>query len=133
LSIWCPSPPSFKPNDRIISIAYHPPEIEPGTHAVVVCPRVGTLYAVELPDGEIHRWFAWFELQPLYPNPSQRGYLCPGDSARVLTDEGHAHHIRAGMIVKIVKVIMQTPFYDVLLHGHDYHRWLAEFEVTAPI
>lgn len=84
-----------------------------------------------MPSGEYHRWFASFELQPLTKVSNQK--LKPGDSAIVLTTEGHPLFIKQGMIVKIIKVIDKTYFYDVMLNNNSYHRWLAEFELAKPL
>lgn len=57
--------PQFKPGDRVVSLVSHPPEISSETEAIVIRPYIGTLYAVLLPNGELYRWFADFELQPV--------------------------------------------------------------------
>lgn len=120
--------PQFRPGDRVVSLVYHPPEIISGTKATIISPQFGKLYAVELPDGQLHGWVAEFELRPLNTRMKQ---LESGDSAVVLNDVGH-HHIERGMIVKIVKGI-NTYFYDIRLEDGSYHRWLAEFELAFPI
>lgn len=120
--------PQFHTGDRVVSLVYHPPEIKSGTEATIISPQFGTLYAVELPDGELHRWIADFELRPLNTRTKN---LEIGDSAMVLNDVGH-HHIEKGMVVKIVKGI-NTYFYDLRLDDGSYHRWLAEFELAYPI
>jgi hypothetical protein len=132
MALRCISYPEFTAGDRIVSLVIHSPKIQNGTKATVVAPHVGTLYAVQLPNGELHRWVAWFEVQPINPHPYFND--CPqiGDSVRILTDKGH-HEIKKGMVVKIAKVIAQTPFYDLRLDDGSYHRWLAEFEITQPI
>lgn len=118
--------PQVNSGDKVVSLAFHPPEIVSGTKATIVSPQVGVLYAVKLPDGELHRWLADFELQSI--NQKHNKYLKIGDLAKVLTNEGH-HHIKKGMIVKIIKAI-PTAFYDLRLEDGSYHRWLAEFEIT---
>lgn len=133
MAVWCIGYPQFKSGDRIVSLVFHPPEIKSGTEATIISPQVGMLYAVQLPDGELHRWFAWFELQAVNPRPYNYKYLQIGDYARVLTEQGHPSKIKKGMIVKVVKVIAQTPFYDLRLENGKYHRWLAEFEITHPV
>lgn len=133
MAVWCMGYPQFKSGDRIVSLAFHPPEIKSGTEATIISPQVGMLYAVQLPDGELHRWFAWFELQAVNPSSYNCPYLQMGDYARVVTDQGHPPMIKKGMVVKIVKVIGQTPFYDLRLEKGKYHRWLAEFEITHPV
>lgn len=127
--------PQFHPNQNAISIADHPPEIAPGTAATIVCPWIGTLYAVQTPDGEFHRWFAWFELAPVDPPPSSLEPYDPGSYAAVISNFGHGEppHIALGTVVRIVKCIPQTIFYDVRINGNHYHRWLAEFEIAAPL
>jgi hypothetical protein len=72
-------------------------------------------------------------LQAVNPRPYNYKYLQIGDYARVLTEQGHLSKIKKGMIVKVVKVIAQTPFYDLRLENGKYHRWLAEFEITHPV
>lgn len=125
----CLTSPQFHANDRVVSLVYHhPPEIEPGTKGTIVKPRMGSLYAVQLPDGELHRWFSRFELESL----NQKNYwdlLCPGDLAKVISNEGHPHHIIPGTVVSIVKVIDKVPYYDLIIDGKGYHRWLADFEM----
>lgn len=133
MPVWCIGYPQFKSGDRIVSLVFHPPEVKSGTEATIISPYVGMLYAVQLPDGELHRWFAWFELQSVNPRPYNDKCLQIRDYARVLTEQGHHSKIKKGMIVKVVKVIAQTPFYDLRLDNGKYHRWLAEFEITYPV
>ncbi len=114
----------FQKGDRVVSLVCHLPEIMPGTEAEIYSGRIGDLYAVQLPNGELHRWFAAFELQPC------RGSgLCPGSFARVLTADGHGPHIMPGMVVKIVKAFCDIDFYDAIVHG-EYHRWFVGFEIV---
>ncbi|HEX3032962.1 MAG TPA: hypothetical protein VHS59_12135 [Bacillota bacterium] len=121
--------PLFRPGTKVISLVEHPPEVHPGTEAIIVKPWFRGLCAVQLPDGEIHRWFANFELQPVN---SSAGYLAPGSLARVLNTVGHPPHIRPGMEVRIVRCFPQAVFYDLMING-KYHRWLAEWELAFPI
>lgn len=115
--------------EKMVScLTAHPPGIKPGTRASVVSSQNGVLYAAQLPDGEIYRWFAGSELQSSAPR--QGNSFQPGDYARVLSGEGHPAKIKKGMAVRIVKAINQTPYYDVKLQDGTYHRWLADFEVT---
>ena len=131
LAIWCTSPPEFRSNDRVVSLVYHhPPEIEPGTKGTIISPRVGNLYAVQLPNGDLHRWFAGSELQPITPQFNYCGLICEGSYARITSTEGHPPHIKAGMIVKIIKAIIQVSFYDLMIDEKGYHRWLAGFEIV---
>ena len=120
--------PQFSPNTRAIAIVIHPPEIQPGDPVEIVKPWFGYLCAVELPNGKIHRWVAWFELKP------ENSYLTPGSYATVLNSTGHGKppHIEVGTRVRIVKCI-ETFFYDTILINGEYHRWLAEFELAFPI
>jgi hypothetical protein len=120
----CINPPKFRPGQNVISLVEHPPEIKPGTTVRLVSPWFGNLCAVQLPNGEIHRWFAWFELQPNFNNP--------GDYVTVVSNFGHgtSPHIPIGTGVKIVRC-MPVTFYDVMLNGTEYHRWLADFEIAA--
>lgn len=129
MAIFCVNPPEFKRNDRVVSLVYHLPEIKPGTKGIIVSPRVGSLYAVQLPNGDLHRWFAGSELQPVHSNQNYFGLLYPGSYAKILSTKGHPSHIKSGMIVRIVKAIAQVPFYDLIIDG-KYHRWLAEFEIV---
>lgn len=124
----------FHPGQTVISIVHHPPEIEPGAPAVIVSPWRGSLCAVQLPNGEIHRWFASFELAPVN-GCSGSGSLAAGNYAVIVSNMGHGTppHIPIGTVVRIVKCIPQVTFYDLRLHGTDYHRWLAEFELAAPL
>lgn len=132
LTIWCTSPPEFQPKDRVVSLVFHhPPEIEPGTKGTIVSTQIGSLYAVQLPNGDLHRWFAGSELQPVNAQFSYCGLIRPGSYARILSTEGHPPHIMAGMIVKIVKVIGQVSFYDLIIDDKGYHRWLAGFEIAS--
>lgn len=131
MAVWCVGYPEFKSGDRVVSLVFHPPEIKSGTGATIISPVTGTLYAVQLPNGELHRWFAWFELQALNPRPYN--YLQPGEYVRILTNQGHPAMIKIGTVVRIVKVIARTPFYDLRLEDGKYHRWLAEFEIARPI
>lgn len=120
----------FKNGDKVVSLVIHPPEIKSGTNATIISPYNATLYAVKLPDGELHRWFAEFELEPV--NKKQKS-LKFGDLAKVTNSKGHPSMIKEGMIVKIAKVIKNATFYDLKLEDGKYHRWLAEFEITYPI
>lgn len=132
MAIWCVSPPEFQSNDRVVSLVYHhPPEIEPGTKGTIVLPRIGSLYAVQLPNGELHRWFAGFELEPVNFQHNYCGLLWPGSFARILTTQGHPPDIKPGTTVRIVKAIGQVPFYDLMIDEKGYHRWLAEFEIVS--
>lgn len=126
--------PQFHSGQSVISIAEHLPEIKPGTMAEVVSPWVGSLCAVQLPNGEIHRWFASFELAPANLWPNFSASLAPGNYATIISNVGHGDppHIAVGTMVRIVKCIPQTIFYDLMIHG-QYHRWLAEFELAAPL
>jgi hypothetical protein len=123
------SSPQFLAGANVISIVHHPPEVMPGTPAKIVKPRIGTLCAVQLPDGEIHSWFASFEMSPLNP----QGTLTPGSQAKIIDTTGHPSHIQEGTVVRIVRCFPRAIFYDVMLEGEKYHRWLAEFELAIPI
>lgn len=133
MAVWCIGYPQFHSGDRVVSLASHPPEIKSGTEATIISPQVGTLYAVQLPDGELHGWFAWFELQAVNSRPNYYECYQLGDAVRILTDQGHPPKIKKGMLVKIAKVIARTSFYDLRLDDGSYHRWLAEFEITRPM
>lgn len=124
--------PQFLPGNNAISIVSHEPEIHPGSLVKIVKPWFGNLCAVQLPDGMIHRWFAWFELSP--ENAYSNMPLVPGSFATVTNSTGHGNppHVAVGTRVKIVKCI-PTIFYDVMLSNGEYHRWLAEFEIANPI
>ncbi|WP_140417733.1 hypothetical protein [Desulfosporosinus sp. FKA] len=121
--------PGFKPGDEVIALAFHPPEIRSGTKATILSPRVEGLYAVQLPDGELHRWFAGSELEAIDLNPQCFGTHQVGDLVRVLNNQGHPPKIYKGMVVKVVKVFPQALFYDLRLENGKYHRWLADFEI----
>jgi hypothetical protein len=122
------SSPQFFSGASAISIVNHPPEIHPGTTVKIVKPWFGNLCAAQLPDGMIHRWFAWFELNP------ENCCLTPGSFAIVANSIGHGNppHISVGTRVKIVKCI-PTIFYDLMIKNDEYHRWLAEFELASPL
>ena len=124
--------PEFLPGANAISIVSHPPEIHLGTPVKIIKPWFGNLCVVQLPDGMIHRWFAWFELRP--ENPYSNAPLAPGSLAIVINSTGHGKpsHVEVGTLVKIVKCI-PTIFYDVTLSNGEYHRWSAEFELAKPI
>lgn len=123
------------PGDNVISIVDHLPEIQPGTPATIFRPWFGCLCAVQLPDGMIHRWFAWFELKPEDPFSKFQGSFAPGSLAKVINSTGHGKppHVEVGTTVRIVRCIPCTTFYDVILGNGEYHRWLAEFELAKPI
>lgn len=125
--------PQFIPGENAISIVNHPPEIHAGTPVNIVKPWHGNLCVVQLPNGEIHRWFAWFELIPqshYTGNP-----LTPGSYSTVIESTGHGKppHVPVGTTVRIVKCIPNTIFYDLILSNGEYHRWLAEFELAKPL
>ncbi|MBR0597024.1 hypothetical protein [Sinanaerobacter chloroacetimidivorans] len=122
----------FQHNDRVVSLVYHhPPEIMPGTKGTILTPRIGSLYTVQLPDGELHRWFSGSELEPDRSLKYTDRILCPGSMARIITSEGHPQHIFPGMTVRIIKVIDPVIFYDLMIDGYGYHRWLADFEIAS--
>lgn len=127
----CFAYPQFYSGENAISIVSHDPEIHPGTPVKIVKPWIGSLCAVLLPDGMIHRWFAWFELRP-----EANSYLplAPGNLATVIDNTGHGNppHVQVGTTVRIVKCI-PTIFYDLMLNSGEYHRWLAEFELAKPL
>lgn len=129
---FCYGYPQYMPGEKVVSLVEHPPEIKSGTKATIISPQVGTLYAVKLPNGELHRWFAGFEMQNMNPGLSGVPFRV-GDMARIVSNQGHPPMIQKGMIVQIVKIIEQTPFYDLRLDNGMYHRWLAEFEITRPL
>lgn len=120
--------PEFNSGEKVASLSYHPPEITSGTMVTIVKPHPILFYAVMLPDRQLHRWIADFELKAL--NPRADGVLKPGDMAIVITDE--AHMIIKGMTVRIEKAFNDTYLYDVILPDGSYHRWLAEFELVRP-
>lgn len=121
--------PGFKPGDKVVALVFHPPEIQSGTKATILAPRIEGLYAVQLPDGELHRWFSGSELEAINSNALRYGTHQIGDLARVLNTQGHPPKIYQGMVVKVVKVIPQALFYDLRLENGKYHRWLADFEI----
>lgn len=129
MALWCTGTPEFKPGEKVVALVYHPPEIEPGISGTVVSPQTGSLYAVQLPNGELHRWLAGFELEPLKPGLRYWELMNPGSLARVKSAQGHPPHIKEGMIVRIVQAI-SAPFYEVMIKG-KHHRWLAEFELAS--
>lgn len=132
MAVCCINYPEFKAGDKVVSLVMHPPEINTGTNAVIIAPWTGLLYAVQMPDGQLHRWFAWFELKALNTKPEYCPFPKEADYAMIVNDQGHPHMIKKGMKVKIVKVV-QTPFYDLMLENEKYHRWLAEFEIIHPV
>jgi hypothetical protein len=115
-----------------MSLVDHAPEILPGNPVKIVKPWFGNLCAVQLPDGMIHRWFAWFELE--HVSTCSKYPYTPGSYATVINSEGHGNppHVKVGTRVQIVKCI-PTVFYDVMLSNGEYHRWLAEFELANRI
>jgi hypothetical protein len=131
MAMLCAGRPMFKANDEVVSFVYHPPEVEPGTRATIVSPKSGSLYAVQLPNGEFHRWLAGSELKAAEPRPYAVRLFAPGSLARVVAAQGHHESIKEGMIVRILQTLERVPYYDVMIDG-KYHRWLAEFEI-API
>lgn len=121
--------PGFKPGDKVVALVFHPPEIKSGTKATIISPRIETLYAVQLPDGELHRWFVGSELEAISTSLNRYGILQMGEMARVLNDKGHPPKIRKGSMVEIIKVLPQCLVYDLRLENGKYHRWLADFEI----
>ena len=91
--------------------------------------HIGSIYAVQLPSGELHRWFDRSELQPYDARLRQMNVLLPGTYATIISTEGH-HGVTAGTVVKVVKSIGQVVYYDLMIDGHGYHRWLTEFEIA---
>lgn len=130
LSICNREYPEFNPGEKVVSSVFHPPEITSGTMVTIVKPNPVKFYAVLLPDRQLHRWIADFELKAI--NPREEGNLKPGDMAIVISDEGHGSMIQKGMNVRIEKVFEDTYLYDVMLSDGKYHRWLAEFELVRP-
>lgn len=130
MALRCDSSPEFKENDRVVSYVWHLPEVQPGTMASVVSPYHGSLYAAQLPNGELHRWFAGFELQPINTSLEYYNLMQPGSLAKVIETNGHPPNIKVGTIVRIIQSLESVPFYDLILDGKGYHRWLAEFEIA---
>jgi len=124
------SNPEFNSGEKVASLVFHPPEITSGTMVTIVNPNPVVFYAVMLPDRQLHRWIADFELKALDP---REGHLKPGDMATVISNEGHGSMIQKGMNVRIEKVFEDTYLYDVMLPDGKYHRWLAEFELVRPV
>ncbi|MDF3002112.1 MAG: hypothetical protein K0Q48_2231 [Bacillota bacterium] len=122
----CKHSTKFKSGDNVVSLAIHPPEIESGTKLTVISPHYGTLVAVKLPSGELHRWFADFELEPVN---NRNGFIREGDFVIIKANKGHPPMIKEGMTVQAVRVL-QTDFYDLSMEGMKYHRWLAGFELA---
>lgn len=122
--------PEFNAEEKVASLVFHPPEITNGTMVTIVKPHPILFYAVMLPNRELHRWIADFELKAL--NPREGEVLKPGDMAVVISDEGHGHMIKKGMTVRIEKAFGDTYLYDIILPDGEYHRWLAEFELVRP-
>lgn len=122
--------PEFHAKEKVASLVFHPPEITSGTMLTIVGSHPIVFYAVMLPDRQLHRWIADFELKPV--NQRTEEPLKPGDMATVVEDEGHGSMIKKGMNVRIEKVFDSTYLYDVLLPDGKYHRWLAEFELVRP-
>lgn len=118
--------PKFNSGEQVVSLAIHPPDIESGTKLTIICPHYGTLVAIKLPNGELHRWFADFELEPIN---SRSCFIQEGDFAIIKSNKGHHHMIKEGMTVQAVRVL-QTDFYDLYLESGKYHRWLAGFELA---
>jgi len=123
--------PQFNPGDNILILTDHLPMVEAGSEATIVSQQFGELYSVLLPDGHPYLWLAGFELQAIGSNPNK--HLQVGDSAQVLTEEGHTPEVHKGDIVKIIKISQPTFFYDVILKDGLYHRWLGEFEMIPSI
>jgi len=116
----------FKSREQVVSLAIHPPEIESSTKLTIISPHYGTLVAVKLPSGELHRWFADFELEPIY---DRNCVIQEGDFAKIKTNKGHPPMIKEGMSVQVVRLI-RTDFYDLYIEDGKYHRWLAGFELA---
>ena len=129
MPLWCSSPPEFRRGDRVVAYVSHPPEIEPGARGTIYSPYSGDLYAVQLPSGELHRWFAGSELEPLNKEFGSR-FLEPGTLARITSTEGHPPDIKVGMVVRVIQSLGMVPFYDLIING-KYHRWLAGFEIAS--
>jgi len=122
--------PYFQSGEKVVSLAIHPPEVGCGTPATIIKNYYGALYAVKLADGELHRWFAPSELEPV--NRAQKHFNLR-DFARIIENNGHPPKIKKGMIVQIAKVIPKVYFYDLWLEDGKYHRWLTDFELTYPL
>lgn len=127
----CNCCPQYHAGDEVISLVCHPPEIESGTRAVILSQQTGLLYAVQLPNGELHRWFAGTELRAVNRKPNC--CLKVGDLANIISVQGHPPMIKRGMVVKIIKVIPQAVFFELKLENGKCHRWLAEWEIACPV
>jgi hypothetical protein len=93
--------------------------VEPGTKATIVSPHHGILYAVQLPSGELHRWFAGFELQRVNTGPEYSHIIRPGFLAKIIETKGHPSHIKAGTLVRIIQALELVPFYDLMLDARQ--------------
>jgi hypothetical protein len=119
----------FQPGEKVVSLVMHPPEVKMGAYATIITPYYGDLFAVKLPDGELHTWFAGSELEPVIT----KNTLEFGDYAKITNNYGHPPKIKVGTIVQIAKVVPNTIFYDLRLEDGSYHRWLADFELARPL
>jgi hypothetical protein len=120
----------FSSGQTAVSYVFHQPEITNGTEVTIVSPHFGHLYVIQLPNGELHRWFTHSELKTIY---SHTRCLRAGDCAAILSTNGHHTNIQPGTLVRIAKVLSNTYYYDVKLADGSYHRWLADSELAEPM
>ena len=125
--------PHFMPQEYALSLVSHHHTVAPGSRIKIVKPWYGGLCAVQMPDGEFHRWFAWFELEP--DNPQINSFLSPGSYAIVISTSGHGDppHVPIGTRVQILRCFPNAIYYDTILENGEYHRWLADFELVKDI
>lgn len=128
--IKCKNSEYYKPGDTVVSLVNHSPIVKTGTVGKILNRWAGTLYAVKLPNGEYYRWLDSHDLDPI--DPSQHT-LRVGDSA-ILNTNRHEHFyhplLKTGLIVRIVKIIKETDYYDISINDVLNHAWIAGFEIS---
>lgn len=125
--ITCRNNNRYVPGQMVKSIVFHSSLLQIGTVGKVLSTWAGRVFAVEASNGELHRWFDQSELQSLNPNDPQ---LVEGINAMVVSKKAH-YNIRNGEIVKIVKIIEGTDYYELDVAEVAYRQWVAGFELTT--
>jgi hypothetical protein len=120
----CSNTRPYLPGEKVRLLAYRIPDIPFGTIGTVKNRWYGKLCGIETPDGEILRWLQRFELESVDPNYRR---LVEGMEVYVMT-ERLAPPLKRGEIVRIIKVINETDYYEVEFNGR--RRLATGYELT---
>lgn len=127
----CMNSQPFNRGDKVVSLVDNSPIIKIGTVGTVVNRWAGPLYAAILPNGQIYKWLAVQDLDPV--DPSQPN-LRLGDLATVNTKRENSFSnpfVINGVVVRIIKIIDQIDYYGIsVIGGNINNAWLTGLDIT---